>query len=123
MAVTLDHLIVNVRSKQESATFLAEMLGLAAPVPVGHFLAVKLDNGLSLDFCEREVHPQHYAFEVSEAEFDAVLARARARKLPYWADPQQTRPGEVAQRGTGRALYFCEPSGHWLEVLTNSNGA
>jgi catechol 2,3-dioxygenase-like lactoylglutathione lyase family enzyme len=118
MTVTLDHMIVNVRSKQESATFLAEMLGLAAPVPVGRFLAVKLDNGLSLDFSEGEVHPQHYAFEVSEAELDAVVARARARKLPYWADPQQTRPGEVAQRDTGRAMYFADPSGHWLEVLT-----
>jgi catechol 2,3-dioxygenase-like lactoylglutathione lyase family enzyme len=109
---------VNVRSKQESATFFAEMLGLAAPVPAGGFLAVKLDNGLSLDFSEGEVHPQHYAFEVSEAEFDAVLVRARARKLQYWADPQRTRPGEVAQRDTGRAMYFSDPSGHWLEVLT-----
>jgi catechol 2,3-dioxygenase-like lactoylglutathione lyase family enzyme len=118
MAVTLDHMIVNVHSKQESATFLAEMLGLAAPVTVGRFLAVKLDNGLSLDFSEGEVHPQHYAFEVSEAELDAVLARVRARKLPYWADPQQTRPGEVAQRDPGRAIYFSDPSGHWLEVLT-----
>jgi extradiol dioxygenase family protein len=118
MTVRLDHMIVNVRSKQESATFLAEMLGLAAPVPVGRFLAVKLDNGLSLDFSEGEVHPQHYAFEVSEAELDAVVERARARKLPFWADPQQTHPGEVAQRDTGRAMYFSDPSGHWLEVLT-----
>ena len=118
MAVTLDHMIVNVRSKQESATFFAEMLGLSRPVPVGHFLAVKLSGGTSLDFAEREVHPQHYAFAVDEAEFDAVLARARERKLPYWADPQQTRPGEIAQREPGRAMYFSDPSGHWLEVLT-----
>lgn len=118
MTVTLDHMIVNVHSKQESATFLAEILGLAAPVPVGRFLAVKLDNGLSLDFSEGEVHPQHYAFAVSETELDAVVARARARKLSFWADPQQTRPGEVAQRDPGRAMYFSDPSGHWLEVLT-----
>ena len=119
MSVTLDHMIVNVRSKLESATFLAEMLGLAPPVPAGRFLAVRLDNGLSLDFNEGgDVHPQHYAFEVSAAEFDSVLARVHARKLPYWADPQQTRPGEVAQRDPGRAIYFSDPSGHWLEVLT-----
>jgi catechol 2,3-dioxygenase-like lactoylglutathione lyase family enzyme len=118
MAVMLDHTIVNVRSKQESATFFAEMLGLSRPVPIGHFLAVKLDDGTSLDFAEREVHPQHYAFAVDEAEFDAVVTRARERKLPYWADPQQTRPGEIDQRDTGRAMYFSDPSGHWLEVLT-----
>jgi catechol 2,3-dioxygenase-like lactoylglutathione lyase family enzyme len=120
MTVKLNHMIVNAHDKKQSATFLAELLGLAAPAPSGHFMAVALDSGLSLDFREVEgdLQPQHYAFSVSESEFDAVLARVRQRGLPYWADPQQTRPDEVASRNPGRAIYFADPSGHWLEVLT-----
>ena len=120
MTVKLNHLIVNAHDKKESATFLAELLGLAAPAPSGHFMAVKLDHGLTLDFCdvEGDIRPQHYAFSVSESEFDAVLARIRQRGLPYWADPQQARPNEVANRDPGRAVYFADPNGHWLEVLT-----
>jgi catechol 2,3-dioxygenase-like lactoylglutathione lyase family enzyme len=120
MTVKLNHMIVNAHDKKQSAAFLAEILGLAAPVPAGHFMAVALGDGLTLDFCEVEsaVQPQHYAFSVSESEFDAVLARIRQRGLPYWADPQQTRSGEVASRDPGRAVYFADPNGHWLEVLT-----
>jgi len=120
MTVKLNHHIVNVHDKKESATFLAELLGLAAPAPAGHFLVVALDHGLTLDFREvaGDFQPQHYAFSVSEAEFDAVLARVRQRGLPFWADPQQTQPNEVANRNPGRAIYFADPSGHWLEVLT-----
>jgi len=120
MTVKLNHLIVNAHDKKESAMFLAEILGLAAPVPAGHFMAVTIGPGLTLDFCkvEGDVQPQHYAFSVSEAEFDALLARVRLRGVPYWADPQQTRPDEVANRDPGRAIYFADPSGHWLEVLT-----
>lgn len=120
MTVKLDHMIVEARSKTESATFLAGMLGLPAPVALGKFAAVAIDHGLSIDFCdtEGEIRPQHYAFAVSEAEFDAVLDRVRGRGLAYWADPRATRPGEVDQRDGGRAIYFADPSGHWLEVLT-----
>ena len=123
MPVKLDHTIVTARDKTESATFLADVLGLGAPVATGHFLAITLDNGLTLDFSSVEegaVRPQHFAFEVSEAEFDAVLSRVKERNVPYWADPRQTRPGEVDQRGNGRAIYFADPSGHWLEVLTRN---
>jgi catechol 2,3-dioxygenase-like lactoylglutathione lyase family enzyme len=123
MPVKLDHTIVTARDKTESATFLAEVLGLGTPVATGHFLAVALDNGLTLDFCSVEegaIRPQHFAFEVSEAEFDSVLGRVKERSVAYWADPRQTRPGEVDQRGNGRAIYFADPSGHWLEVLTRN---
>jgi hypothetical protein len=104
MPVKLDHTIVTARDKTESATFLAELLGLGAPVATGHFLAVALDNGLTLDFCSVEegaIRPQHFAFEVSEAEFDSVLGRVKAGRVPYWADPRQTRPGDVDQPAMG----------------------
>jgi len=120
MTARLDHMIVMARDKQVSASFLAELLGLAPPVQVSKFVAVKLAHDLSLDFASTtgEIVPQHYAFSVSEPEFDQILARIHARQLPYWADPQRTRPGEVADRSPGRAVYFQDPGGHWLEVLT-----
>jgi catechol 2,3-dioxygenase-like lactoylglutathione lyase family enzyme len=115
----LDHMLVTARDKTQSAAFLAGMLGLPAPVSLGKFLAVVLD-GVSLDFCDvkGDISPQHYAFAVSEAEFDAVMARVHERRMSYWADPQRTRLGEIGERGRERAIYFEDPSGHWLEVLT-----
>src|SRR5690242_21935456 len=94
MAVKLNHTIVSVRDKRESATLLAEILGLDEPTPYGPFLVVQVDNDVSLDFADDgPVHPQHYAFLVGDAEFDQIFGRIRARGLPYWADPGRRRPG------------------------------
>src|SRR3954469_11667662 len=84
MAVQLNHTIVSVRDKHESATFLAEILGLDEPIPYGPFLVVQVDNDVSLDFADDHgpVHPQHYAFLVSEAEFDQIFGRVRAEPSP-----------------------------------------
>jgi catechol 2,3-dioxygenase-like lactoylglutathione lyase family enzyme len=122
MTVELDHLIVYSRDKRVAAAFLVDMLGLPAPGPAGKFLAVRLGNRLSLDFADAgaDVVAQHYAFAVSDIEFDAIIARIRERRLPYWADPQRTQADQIADRGGGsRAVYFADPSGHWLEVLTH----
>ena len=120
--VRLDHTIVHVRDNRESAEFLADVLGLPPPTLIGgEFFAVRLSGEVSLDFdtTQGEIVAQHYAFAVSAVDFDAILARVRSRRLPFWADPQRTRPNEVAERGSGeRAFYFADPSGHWLEVLT-----
>ena len=85
-----------------SARFLAEMLGRPAPTRFGHFDVVELDNGVSLDFADAEgpIRPQHYAFLISEADFDAVLSRIRERGLEHWADPMRHRPGEINQRAS-----------------------
>jgi catechol 2,3-dioxygenase-like lactoylglutathione lyase family enzyme len=123
MTVRLDHTIIAARDKHESATFLAEILGLPAPAPAAHFLVVQIGNGLSLDFdnADGEIRPQHYAFRVSDEEFDAIFGRIQGRELRYWADPRRSRPGEIAERSPGRAFYFEDPSGHFLEVLTRPN--
>jgi catechol 2,3-dioxygenase-like lactoylglutathione lyase family enzyme len=122
MTVQLDHTIVPVRDKRESANFLTDVLGLPAPVPASRFLAVEIADGVNLDFCDvdGDIRPEHYAFRVGEAEFDAILGRIRERGLPYWADPRRSRPGEIGVRGRGRGrgFYFTDPSGHFLEVLT-----
>ena len=124
MPVHLNHTIVNVRDKRESAAFVAEMLGLDSPTTYGPFLVVQLGNDVSLDFVDAgELHRQHYAFLVSEPEFDQVLARITGRGLTYWADPFRKRPGEFNTEDGGRGLYWEEPSGHLLEIITRPYGS
>jgi catechol 2,3-dioxygenase-like lactoylglutathione lyase family enzyme len=125
MAVELNHTIVAARDKRAAATFLTDLLGLPAPASFGPFLVVPLNNGVSLDFMDtsEDIRPQHYAFLVSEAEFDAIFGRIRARNLPYWADPRHHQPGEINTRDGGRGVYFDDPDGHILELLTRPYGS
>jgi catechol 2,3-dioxygenase-like lactoylglutathione lyase family enzyme len=130
VTVQLNHTIVSAKDKRESATFFAEVLGVAPPTPFGPFLVVTLDNGVSLDFLndyglddDGRVHPQHYAFLVTETEFDEILGRIRARGLPYWADPGQTRLGEINTNDGGRGVYWEDPGGHILEIITRPYGS
>jgi catechol 2,3-dioxygenase-like lactoylglutathione lyase family enzyme len=125
MSVELNHTIVMARARQTSAGFLAEVLGLAAPTPFGPFMVVEVANGVSLDFADADgdVTPQHYAFLVSEPEFDEIFGRIRARDLPYWADPGRRRPGEINHNDGGRGVYFPDPDGHFLEIITRPYGS
>jgi catechol 2,3-dioxygenase-like lactoylglutathione lyase family enzyme len=125
MAVQLNHTIVSARDKRESATFLAEILGLDPPVPFGPFLVVQVDNEVTLDFVDESgpIHPQHYAFLVSEADFDEIFGRIRARGLPYWADPFRRQPGEINTHDGGRGVYWEDPNGHNLEIITRPYGS
>ena len=125
MSVRLDHTIVWCRDQKRSATFLAEMLGRPAPTRFGPFLVVELDNGASLDFHETDdpIAPQHYAFLIDEAEFDVIFGRVRERRLDHWADPGRTRPGEINRNDGGRGVYFADPDGHFLEIITRPYGS
>jgi catechol 2,3-dioxygenase-like lactoylglutathione lyase family enzyme len=125
MTIKLNHTIVRSRDKRASARFLAELFGLAAPRRFGPFLEVEVGNEVTLDFSEAqgEIQPQHYAFLVSEEEFDAIFARINDRDLAYWADPGQSRPGEINRNDGGRGVYFEDPSGHLLEILTRPYGS
>lgn len=125
MAVRLNHTIIAARDKRVSATFLAELLGLTAPVPFGPFLAVRLDNDVTLDFIDAtgDIESRHFAFLVSEAEFDEIFGRIRQRQMQYWADPAAQRPGEINRRDGGRGVYFADPDGHFLELLTRPYGS
>lgn len=120
MTIELDHTIIPAHDKHASAAFLADMLGLAAPEAMGPFVAVALAHGLTLDFADADgpIRPLHFAFRLSEAQFEASFEHVLDLALPYWADPRRSRPGEIAQRGRGRAFYFEDPSGHFFEVLT-----
>ena len=123
MTVQLNHTIVNVSDKSESARFLAELLGLDEPTPYGPFLVVQVDNDVSLDFFNAgTVHRQHYAFLVSESKFDEIFDRIKRRELPYWADPQKSKPGEINTNDGGRGVYWDDPDGHVLEIITRPYG-
>jgi len=125
VSVQLNHTIVSCRDQQRSAAFLTGILGLPAATRFGHFLVVEADNGVSLDFAETDqrIAPQHYAFLVGEEEFDAAFGRIREQDLAYWADPGKTRRGEVSDRDGGRGLYFDDPDGHLLEIITRPYGS
>ncbi|CAN5171684.1 VOC family protein [soil metagenome] len=125
MAVKLKHTIVSARDSRESATFLAEILGLPAPIPFGPFLGVEADNEVTLDFIEAdgEITAQHYAFLISEAEFDEIFGRIQERGLAFWADPGRSRSGQINHGDGGRGVYFEDPSGHLLEILTRPYGS
>lgn len=125
MSVRLNHTIVWCRDQQVSASFLATTLGLAPPTRFGPFLVVEVDNGVSLDFHEvdAEIASQHYAFLVTEDDFDLIFGRIADQGLEHWADPGLSRPGEVNRSDGGRGVYFLDPDNHLLEILTRPYGS
>jgi len=157
MPVQLNHTIVAARDRRQSASFLADVLGVAPPTMFGPFAVVELANDVSLDFADDEhvhprhyaflvteqefdeifgrirargldfaddehVHPRHYVFLVTEQEFDEIFGRIRARGLDFWADPFQHHPGEINTNDGGRGVYWLDPDGHLLEIITRPYG-
>jgi len=124
MAISLNHTIVHARDPAASARFLTEILGLPPHRRLGHFTVVQVGE-TSLDYIQTDsdIAPRHFAFLVSEPEFDAIFARIRERELPFWADPFHGEPGQVNRWDDGRGLYFDDPDGHVLEILTRSYGS
>ena len=120
----LNHTIVWCSDRQRSADFLTGILGKKPARPFLHFLVVDLANGVSLDYFQKDgaVSPQHYAFLVSDAEFDAAFARIEEQGIDYWADPARTRPGEINHHFGGRGVYFADPDNHLMELITKPYG-
>jgi catechol 2,3-dioxygenase-like lactoylglutathione lyase family enzyme len=126
MAVTFNHTIIAARDRQESATFLADLLGLEEPTSWGPFTTVTLHEGVLLQYAEPrvdEIQMQHYAFLVDDDTFDAIYARVLDGGLEHWADPQTTLPGQVNTNHGGRGFYFNDPAGHGMEVMTRPYGS
>lgn len=119
MAISLNHTIVVAHNKLESATFMTDILGLPAHKMVGHFAVVQVGD-TSLDFVETdgEIAQRHFAFLISESEFDDIFGRIKARRLPYWADPFRKEPDRINHWDDGRGVYFDDPNGHLLEIIT-----
>ncbi|MCG7208721.1 VOC family protein [Streptomyces arenae] len=125
MTVNLNHTIVAAHDRHASARFLADILGLEVSPEYGPFVPVALPNGVTLDYMDSpgEIPPQHYAFLVSEDDFDAIFGRVREAGIGYWADPHHSRPGEINHNDGGRGTYFDDPDGHRLEILTRPYGS
>jgi catechol 2,3-dioxygenase-like lactoylglutathione lyase family enzyme len=125
MAVQLNHTIVAAPDAEEAATFAAEILGLAKPTRFAPFVVLQIDNGVSLDYLDHDgdITAQHYAFLVSEADFDAIFGRILQRGVRHWADPMRSRPGEINHHDGGRGVYFEDPAGHLLEIITRPYGS
>jgi catechol 2,3-dioxygenase-like lactoylglutathione lyase family enzyme len=127
MSISFNHTIVAARDKTHSARFLTELFGLPDPMPVGRFMAVTLEHGATLDYADvpdgEEIRPQHYAFLVSEDDFDAIYGKICSRGMEHWADPRGERPGEINHNHGGRGVYFRDPNGHHLEILTRPYGS
>jgi catechol 2,3-dioxygenase-like lactoylglutathione lyase family enzyme len=125
MTVELNHTIVHVKDKVASAAFYAEILGVGAPVPYEDFLTVALANNVTLDFLDarRESSSQHYAFLVSEDDFDEIYGRITERGITIFADPMQTQSGKINHNDGGRGVYRLDPDGHLLEITTRPYGS
>ena len=125
MTVQLNHTIVWSRDQHRSAQFFVDVFGRPAPVRFGPFLVVEVDNGVSLDYhdTDGDIAPQHYAFLVSEEDFDAIFGRVVEQGLDYWAEPGRTRPGQINRHDGGRGVYFPDPDGHMLEIITRPYGS
>ena len=125
MAIELNHTIVASRDRHAAAQFVADVLGRPAPVSFGPFAVVELDNGVSLDFmrAEGEIGSLHYAFKVADEQFQPIFDRIRAAGLPYWADPHRQQPNRINTNDGGQGVYFPDPDGHNLEILTRDYGS
>ena len=119
----LNHIIIPAKDKDVSATFLADILGVEAGPQWGPFRPVQTGNGVTLDFVDsKDVRTQHYAFLVDDAEFDAGFAKIKAQGVPYFADPHRQQPGTINRHWGGRGVYFEDPNGHLLELITKPYG-
>ena len=126
MGIAFNHSIPAARNRHESAAFLAGLFGLAEPTTWGPFATVTFEDGTFIQFAEPavdEIQMQHYAFLVGDDDFDAIYQRILDRGLEHWADPQRSQPGRINTNHGGRGVYFMDPAGHGLEVLTRPYGS
>ncbi len=124
MAIQLNHTIASARNKEATARFYAELLGLPAPVAMGPFAVVQVGD-TSIDFVDDdgEIRQRHFAFLVSEDEFDDIFNKIRQRGMDHWADPFRNNPGAINHWDDGRGVYFDDPNGHLLEIITRPYGS
>ena len=121
MAIILDHTIVPARDKIESARFFANIFGLTFTGTTGHFAPVRVNESLTLDFDNKEsFESHHYAFHVTEDEFDTIFERIKSSGIEYGSEPSSQDNMQINTRRGGRGVYFKDPNGHSLELLTHS---
>ncbi|WP_338886287.1 VOC family protein [Rhodococcus sovatensis] len=122
MSITFNHTIIATTNPQSTAQFYLDVLEATEAPSWGPFVNILLDDKVMLQFASPpfEYHPQHYAFLVDDALFDRAYDRIRTRDIEHWADPQRTRPGETNTEHDGRGVYFLDPGGNYLELITRA---
>jgi len=121
MPITLNHTIVPSHDKEASATFFARILGLTYAGQNGHFAPVQVNDTLTLDWDNSDkFEGHHYAFLVDEQEFDAIFGRLQAEGIKYGSGPGAPANGQINTRLGGRGLYFVDPDGHLMEIMTRA---
>ncbi|MGG5753465.1 VOC family protein [Zafaria sp. Z1313] len=120
MPASFNHTIIAAVDREESARFYRELLEVPAAESWGIFANIQLEGGVLMQFAEPpvDIQMQHYAFLVDDAHFDRAYARLREQGIEHWADPQMRRPGQVNTEHGGRGVYFKDPAGHALELIT-----
>jgi catechol 2,3-dioxygenase-like lactoylglutathione lyase family enzyme len=120
MTITLNHTIVSARDKDAAAHFFAEIFGLPFKGLGGHFAAVRINDTLTLDFADAKgaIASQHYAFHVSDSEFDAILQRVKDAGLAFGSGPRSLRDGKLNDWNGGRGFYYKDHDGHVIELMT-----
>ncbi len=120
MTIRLDHTIVPSRDKKASARFFADIFGLTVTPGASYFAQVRINETLTFDFADEPQPAEglHYAFHITDAEFDAILGRVKARGVAFGSEPDSPANGRLNRRRGGRGFYFEDPSGHLLEVMT-----
>jgi catechol 2,3-dioxygenase-like lactoylglutathione lyase family enzyme len=120
MPATFNHTIIAAKDRNESAAFFRELLEVEAAPSWGPFTNLLLEGGVLLQFAEPpvEIQMQHYAFLVDDDLFDRAYARLVDREITHWADPQMRRAGETNTEHGGRGVYFKDPAGHGIELIT-----
>jgi catechol 2,3-dioxygenase-like lactoylglutathione lyase family enzyme len=121
----LNHHIVPATDSGASARHYCDVLGFPPAVRLGEFAVVKVSPDTTLDFIDRDgdFDRQHYAFLVTETEFDEIFDRVKRRGQTYWADPTHREPNEINVWDDGRGVYFDDPDGHRLEIITRPYGS
>jgi len=126
VAIQLNHTIVPARDGEASARWFVDLFGLPAPGQFAHFWQVATANGVDLDFDtygpDGSFTTQHYAFLVSEDDFDAIYGRIQERSMAHWADPFRNEPNVINHHDGGRGVYFLSPDDHLLEIITRPYG-
>lgn len=120
MPATFNHTIIAAKDRRESARFLRELLEAAEAPSWGPFTNIQLADGVLLQFAEPpvQIQMQHYAFLLDDDHFDRALRRLCDDGVTHWADPQMTKPGEINHEHGGRGVYFLDPAGHGIELIT-----
>jgi catechol 2,3-dioxygenase-like lactoylglutathione lyase family enzyme len=119
MPITLNHTIVPAHNKEAAARFFAGIFGLRFEGASGHFAPVPVNDTLTLLFDqESSFESHHYAFHVDDGEFDAILGRVKAAGLRFGSAPWSLEDGKLNDWNGGRGVYFKDPDGHILELMT-----